>query len=251
MKHKLVMAGLLVLLVVIVPIPAMAHLPVYQETEVEREPLNIVITPSEEGLQEMEQAELDQIRNASPAAEDRVEVGVGFVVLTPEDIRDPEIALQHRILGYVELTWMDVLPPSAMRPGETWTGKWLAHFVSHTCEVTEAELHIEPGEGAYRAGRYYTGEDGTEVFLDYSRFLRYWPQGVFKIKADETMVIEVTLRVPADLPRRIQDLRLYFRLYPYDIWVGEHQDKMPKVALLYADQREVQIIHDPLPLEDP
>jgi hypothetical protein len=184
-----------------------------------------------------------------------VEDGVGeievhnicTVFLTDDDIRDPQIALQHGILGYVELTWVDALPPSAMRPGETWTGGWLAHFVTHTCEVTEAELHIEPGEGAFRVGKYYTREDGTEVFLDYSRFLRYWPQGVFKIEADETMVIKVTLRVPADLPRSIQD----FPLYPYDIWLGEHQGKMPGVSLLFPDNpREVQIIHDPLPSDD-
>jgi len=180
---------------------------------------------------------------------DEIEVhAICTLVLTPEDIRDPQIALQHGILGYVELTWMDTLPPSVMRPGEIWRGGWLAHFVSHTCEVAEAELHIEPGEGALRGGRYYTREDGTEVFLDYSRFLCYWPQGVFKIKADETMVIEVTLRVPSDLPRSIQD----FRLYPYDIWVGEHQGKMPGVSLLFPDHpREVQIIHDPLPSDDP
>jgi hypothetical protein len=175
------------------------------------------------------------------------EFGVGLFCPTDDDIRDPQIALQHGILGYVELSWVDD-PPIAMHQGEVWSGTCLAHFVSHTCEVTEAELHIEPGEGALRGGRYYTREDGTEVFLDYSRFLCYWPQGVFKIKADETMVIEVTLRVPSDLPRSIQD----FRLYPYDIWVGEHQGKMPGVSLLFPDHpREVQIIHDPLPSDDP
>ena len=172
--------------------------------------------------------------------------GIALFVPTEEQIRDPEFALQHRILGYVELTWMDALPPPAMRSGETWTGKWLAHFVSHTCEVAEVELHIEPGEGSLTGGKYYTREDGTEVFWNFSRFLSYWPQGVFDIEANETMVIEVTLQVSADLPRSIQD----FRLYPFDIWVGEHQGKMPRVELLVPDHpREVQIIYDPLPTE--
>jgi len=191
-----------------------------------------------------------------PAAEEGIEDdadgieghAIASVVLTPEEIRDPEIALQYGFLGYVELTWMDALPPSAMRPGETWTGRWLAHFVSHTCEVTEAELHIQPGLGTDRAWACFRREDGTQGRYDLTRFLSYGPLGVFKMNADETMVIRVTIRVPTDLPRRIQD----FWLHPFDIWVGEHQGKMPRVELLVPDHpREVQVIHDPLPLDDP
>jgi len=178
--------------------------------------------------------------------QDFEEFGHGLFCPTDDDIRDPEFALQHGILGYVELTWVDA-PPAAMHQGEVWSGTCLAHFVSHTCKVTEAELHIEPGEGSFRAGRYYTREDGTEVYLDYSRFLRYWPQGVFRIEADETMVIKVTVQVPADLPRSIQD----FPLYLLDIWVDGSPYELPGVTLLGPDHHEVQVIDEPIPSDDP
>jgi hypothetical protein len=172
-------------------------------------------------------------------------LGHGLFCPTHGNIRDPEFALRHGILGYVELTWEDD-PPLAMHRGETWNGTWFAHFVSHTCEVTEAELHIEPGGGTLRAGTYYHHEDGTQGFLDFSSLLRYDPDGVFRIKAGETMAIAVTIQVPADLARSVR----VFPVHPLGIWIDGSPYQLPGVTLLSPDHHEVQVIDDSLPSDD-
>ena len=176
---------------------------------------------------------------------DEIEVyAICTLVLTPEDIRDPQIALQHGILGYVELTWVDS-PPPTMYPREVWSGTCLAHFVSHTCEVTEAELHIDLGVSPASAGTYYRREDGTEGFLNYSSLVRYSPKGIFTLRDGETLTIGVT--VSADVPRSIRSFPLDF----LDIWVDGSPYELPGVRLLSPDHHEVQVIEAPLPSDDP
>jgi len=176
--------------------------------------------------------------------QDFEEFGVGLFCPTDDDIRDPEFALQHGILGYVELTWVDA-PPIAMHQGEAWSGTCLAHFVSHTCEVTEAELHIDLGVSPASAGTYYRREDGTEGFLNYSSLVKYSPKGIFTLRDGETLTIGVT--VSADVPRSIRSFPLDF----LDIWVDGSPYELPGVRLLGPDHHEVQVIDNTFPSDDP
>lgn len=137
----------------------------------------------------------------------------GIASLDGEDIRDPEIAAEYGVPGYVEFGLMDCPQELALGRGEEWGGTLLVHFVSYTPELTELQLYVYPygvspwgevgkGGGLY-AGTYYEG--GLFHFID---LISYSPSGAIAIRAGETLTIEMTIRIPADFPKSIERVPL-------------------------------------------
>ncbi len=134
----------------------------------------------------------------SPSAQTPAE-GVGINLLVSSDIRDPQIATQYGILGYIELTWAEPPPQFLFSRGETWTATMLARFVSYDPETTEADLRFDPEVGI-QYGKGYTTEWGTKHLFMFSSLFSYEPNGTVTLKPGETMQIKVTVQIPASFP---------------------------------------------------
>jgi hypothetical protein len=129
--------------------------------------------------------------------------------LVDDDIRDPQRAMKYGIRGYVELTPQDS-PPQAMKRGETWTTTLVFHFVSHTPDLTEVQLDIG-SVSAYpvpRPGTYYYREDGEKARFDFTSLVSYSPGGRFRLRAGETLTVQMMYRVPLDCPESIKEVYL-------------------------------------------
>jgi hypothetical protein len=129
--------------------------------------------------------------------------------LSDDEMRDPEIAMKYGIRGYVDLTPQDS-PPEAMRRGEAWTTTVVLHFVSHTPDLAEVQLHIcsisaHTGQGA---GTYYYREDGEREYFDYTSLVSYCPGGTFRLGNGETLTVQLAFRVPSDCPESIDEVHL-------------------------------------------
>ena len=129
--------------------------------------------------------------------------------LVPLDICDPDIALEYGILGYLDVT----LPPDSPKAlsisrGEEANITILLHFVSHIPELTEIEVNIDPKDDHYKVGQYYHIEDaegnivGRGLIIT-NDLVSYNPSGTIVMRANETLPITMTIRVPADLPEGI------------------------------------------------
>jgi len=130
-------------------------------------------------------------------------------IVVGEDPRDAQIAAEHGILGYLELSWGESLPPSVFNRGEAWSGIILVRFVSHSSKIAEVDLCLDPnGPAGLRAGKYYTSEDGSKQVFWFSSLLSYDPSGIVTLKADEIMPVKVTVRIPVDFPQEFESFRL-------------------------------------------
>jgi hypothetical protein len=129
--------------------------------------------------------------------------------LGPLGIRDPDIALEYGILGYLDVT----LPPDSPKAlsisrGEEANITILLHFVSHIPELTEVEVNIDPKDDPLRMGQCYHIEDAEgkvikRGVITINDLISYNPSGNITIKAGETLPVTMTIRVPADLPEGI------------------------------------------------
>jgi len=119
-----------------------------------------------------------------------------------ERYRDPEFALQHGWLGYLDITWLDDPGDLCLDRGEEWCGTWLLHFVSHTSELTEMSLCVSRCDGLWDYPTYQAHNGPAEPI----KFFPLWchePHGVIRMKAGETVPVRVTVRIPEDLPEEI------------------------------------------------
>jgi hypothetical protein len=124
------------------------------------------------------------------------------VCFTPEEIRNPEIALKYGITGYLDI----VLPadsPSSLsvnRGGEI-NITILLHFVSYTTEVTEAQVNIDP------KNPWCLGIEQDDV--SFNDLVSYNPSGNISIRAEETIPVTMSIRIPENLPSSIEAIPLY------------------------------------------
>lgn len=120
----------------------------------------------------------------------------GISPLTGIEIRNPEIASQYGVAGYLEITYAPDSPSclSVDRGGEI-NISILLHFVSYIPEVTEAQVNIDP-----KSPWGLRIQQGDVTFND---FVSYNPSGNITIKAGETIPVVMTISVPEDLPRTI------------------------------------------------
>jgi len=121
--------------------------------------------------------------------------------LTGMEIRNPEIALQYGVTGYLEITYPSDSPSvfSIDRGGEI-NINILLHFVSYTPEVTEAQVNIDP-----------KGAGGLKIeYRDviFNEFVSYNPSGNISIKAGETIPVTMNIRVPEDFSSYVEAIPL-------------------------------------------
>ena len=134
-----------------------------------------------------------------PNFEEMEIVGVPF--LTHLEIRNPEIALKYGVTGYLEITYPSDSPSllSIDRGGEI-NIKILLHFVSHTPEVTELQVNIDP---MHPWGPRIEYRD-----VIFNEFVSYNLSGNITIKAGETIPVMMTIRIPENLPSYIEAIPL-------------------------------------------
>ena len=107
------------------------------------------------------------------------------------DVIDPERALEHNIMGYIEVCY--VSEPSRLlivSPGRDVNLTIQLRLVSHVPEFTETEVLLDPSQGS-RSGV------GSVIFNDY---IVYVPSGRIILKLGEPMNVTMTLRVPEGFP---------------------------------------------------
>ena len=127
--------------------------------------------------------------------------GIAIPFLTSMEIRNPEIALQYGVKGYLEITYPSGSPTSlAVNRGGEININILLYFVSYTPEVTEAQVNINP-----RGPWGLTIEQGDVIF---NEFVSYNLSGDLVIKAGETVPVMMSVRVPENLPSDIEAIPL-------------------------------------------
>jgi hypothetical protein len=121
--------------------------------------------------------------------------------LTGIEIRNPEIALQYGITGYLEITYPSDSPISLSvdRGGEI-NINILLHFVSYTPEVTEAQVNIDP------ESPWGLGIEQDDV--NFNDLVSYNLSGNISIKAGEIMPIMMSIRIPENFPGSIEAIPL-------------------------------------------
>lgn len=127
---------------------------------------------------------------------------IATVFLTDTEIRNPEVALQYGITGYLEIIHPSGSPsPLSVDRGGEINITILLHFVSYSPEVTEAQLNIDPDPK--------TGGVGIEVGgAFFNNLVSYNPSGNISMKAGETIPITMSFRIPEDFPSSIEALPL-------------------------------------------
>lgn len=141
--------------------------------------------------------------NLSPGPiEPMINEPIATVFLTDTEIRNPEIASQYGITGYLEIIHPSDSPsPLSFDRGGEINITILLHFVSYSPEVTEAQLNIDPNPK--------TGGEGIETGgVFFNDIVSYNPSGNISIKAGETIPITMSFRIPENFPSSIEALPL-------------------------------------------
>lgn len=146
--------------------------------------------------------------------EPKFEEIIGISTLTGMEIRNPEIALKYGVTGYLEITYPPDSPGllSVDRGGEI-NINILLHFVSHTPEVTEAQVNIDP------KGPWGLKIEYRDVI--FNEFVSYNPSGNITIKAGETIPVIMTIRIPEDFPSYIKSIPLGAMGIQFNITIDE------------------------------
>jgi hypothetical protein len=124
---------------------------------------------------------------------------VSTVFLTDTEIRNPEIALQYGVTGYLEITLPSDSPPLSVDRGGEINITILLHFVSYTPEITEAQVNIDPNghlEGIVQEG------------VNLVEFFSYNVSGNISITAGETVPVMMSIRIPENCPSGIEAIPL-------------------------------------------
>jgi hypothetical protein len=139
---------------------------------------------------------------------------IAICSLTDMEIRNPEIALQYGVTGYLEITYPSDSPSLLYvdRDGEI-NINILLHFVSHTPEVTETQVNIDPMSPWGLKIEY------RDVI--FNEFVSYNPSGNITIKAGETIPVIMTIRIPEDFPSYINSVPLGGMGIQFNITIDE------------------------------
>jgi len=143
----------------------------------------------------------------SPEVEESSNVH-GVPALTDIEIRNPEIARQYGVPGYLE-----ILPAASHETlyidrGEMGNITILLHFVSYTTELKELQVEVDSHSFKSSAVRPYgiLDNEGNIVergALCLNLLVNYNPNGTITLRADETLPVTMTIRIPSDLPQNI------------------------------------------------
>jgi len=136
-------------------------------------------------------------------------------LLGSEEIKNPEIAKQYGIVGYIEYNATADAPRTlAVAKGEKASIMILIHFVSHDPKVTEARINIDPnsGRGLVIEQCYVITDESGEIVgegvIYINKHVSYNVSGVVEIRAGETLPVTLTIRIPMDFPSGVDPFLL-------------------------------------------
>jgi hypothetical protein len=136
------------------------------------------------------------------------------ILLTGVEIRNPEIALQYGVRGYLEITYPSDSPSLlAVHRGGEINIDILLHFVSYSPEVTEAQVTIDPNSP--------WGPTIGQGDVIFNQLVTYNPSGNITIKAGETIPVIMTIRIPEDFPSYINSIPLGGMGIQFNITIDE------------------------------
>lgn len=123
----------------------------------------------------------------------------GSPTLDLQQVRNADTARQWGIQGYIEITVDPKTPESyvLIRDKDEVITLYL-HFVSHTNDLTTTEVTIDAKSEKGIEIEVFLGDDKGSVKL--SDYVSYNPRGTVKIKAGQTVKVEMTVNVPKDVP---------------------------------------------------
>jgi hypothetical protein len=110
--------------------------------------------------------------------------------------------LEHGVIGYLHITYApDSLGAlSVSRGGEISINMFL-HLVSYSPDLAEVQAVIDPKNP-------YVGLRAGRGHIWFNDLVGYNPSGNLTIEAGETVPIEMTIRIPEDLPSYVESIRL-------------------------------------------
>jgi hypothetical protein len=128
-------------------------------------------------------------------------------LLTSQEIRDPEEALEWGIKGYVEVTLAQGTPTAlSIEKGGQKTIPVLISFVSYVPEVTETIVTVDPeSDDGLLIEAYYTlvdenGEVYEQGIINVNKLVTYNPSGNILVKSGQTVPLTLTIAIPATYP---------------------------------------------------
>lgn len=132
-----------------------------------------------------------------------------------EEAKNPEIAKQYGIVGYVEFNTTENTPKTlVIRRGEEANITILIHFVSYDPEVKEARLTINPanGRGLTIEKCYVIMDEKGNVTgrgtININKLISYNVTGSVRIPAGETLKVTLTIRIPKEFPSGVDPFPL-------------------------------------------
>ena len=128
-------------------------------------------------------------------------------LLSPAEVRDPAIATQYGIRGYVVVSTAKDTPSSlSVKKGTSKSITILAKFVSHVPETNETTITLNASSGVgLSIEQCYAlvnekGEVYAEGTINVDKLISYEPSGKIRVKSGEAVPIKVVIAVPSDCP---------------------------------------------------
>jgi len=85
-----------------------------------------------------------------------------------------------------------------MRQGEEVSITILLHFVSHTSDLKEIKVNLDPNSGSGLT--IEKGVPNSNDTYNINQLIRYEPNGTIRIKAGETIPVKLIIKVSEELP---------------------------------------------------
>ncbi|MFQ6075579.1 MAG: hypothetical protein ACE5Z5_05535 [Candidatus Bathyarchaeia archaeon] len=146
-------------------------------------------------------------------------------------------------MGLVEVKPSLETPSSIrVRAGESVNITVLLHFISHTPNITEVKVRLDPISSEYRVEQYYAVLDENGSIVDRGKveindLINYDTPEVI-VRANETLPITMTLTIPKDFP--LSRPSTYPNTFPLSV-VGVHVLKPHRGWIASVDQVYVKV----------
>lgn len=191
--HRYIVAIATIILIGAIIVPMWGSFTEPEETKVSEPEETGALEPEERGV----------LESGEPTEMHRVAVPF----LGPQEIRDPEIAKQLGIPGYLEVSLADPSLIQTVSKGGEVDIPISLHFVSFSDELTEIKVTLDPqSEYGLKAGQHYKvlddkGNISGEGDIDVNELVSYDTKTVI-VKANEIKTITMTVTLPGDLPEK-------------------------------------------------
>ena len=127
---------------------------------------------------------------------------VGTRTLTIDDLMNPKVALENGVKGYVRISLKNPQSKDVeIKRGNTTNIELYIQFVSHTPELKETKIRLDP-EGKGLTIEKKLGDDKGSVRLN--DYVKYTPEGEITIRANETITVTMSLIIDTEFPNNIK-----------------------------------------------